>query len=137
MFRSYYRGAEGIIVVYDITHRESFEHVRDWLAEVTRFATPETQILIIGNKSDLEDRAVSTEEGQALADELGVPFIEASAKSADHVSEAFETLASNLIDIKAKESAEDDARRDADRVGAGDMDKAAAGGSTGGKKGCC
>jgi len=137
MTRRYYRGAEGIIVVYDITHRESFEHVRDWLAEVTRFATPETQILIIGNKSDLEDRAVSTEEGQALADELGVPFIEASAKSADHVAEAFETLASNLIDIKSKESAEDDARRDADRLGAGDIDKAAKGGAGGGGRKCC
>ena len=100
---AYYRGADGIIVVYDVTHKESFEHVREWLQEVEKYANESTVKLLVGNKSDRQDRVVSTEEGQALADELGVPFIETSARSADNVEQAFTRMAGDLIEIKAQE----------------------------------
>jgi len=100
---AYYRGADGIIVVYDVTHKESFEHVREWLQEVEKYANDSTVKLLVGNKSDRQDRVVTTEEGQALADELGVPFIETSARSADNVEQAFTRMAGDLIEIKAQE----------------------------------
>jgi len=98
---AYYRGADGIIMVYDVTHRESFEHVREWLKEVERYAAPETCKLLIGNKSDRTDRAVSDSEGAALAKELGMPFLETSARTSDNVEAAFIKMAENLIQMRA------------------------------------
>ena len=61
---SYYRGAHGIIIVYDVTNRDSFDNVRQWMTEIERFATENVNKLLIGNKCDLEEkREVSFEEG--------------------------------------------------------------------------
>ena len=95
---AYYRGADGIILVYDVTSAESLDHVHDWLKEVNRYAAEGTVKLLVGNKSDrTSDRVVTFEQAQALADELGIPLIETSAKSAKNVEEAFLTLAGELI----------------------------------------
>ena len=65
---SYYRGAHGIIVVYDVTDRDTFENVRQWMQEIDKFATDNVCKVIVGNKCDLDDsRKVSTEEGEELA----------------------------------------------------------------------
>ena len=65
---SYYRGAHGIIVVYDVTDRDTFENVRQWMQEIDKFATDNVCKVIVGNKCDLdESRKVSTEEGEELA----------------------------------------------------------------------
>ena len=70
--RTYYKGATGALVVYDITRRDTFTHVSKWLDEVRANALKEIQIILIGNKKDLEDkRQVQTEEGQNLADKNG------------------------------------------------------------------
>ena len=124
---AYYRGADGIIVVYDVTHRESYEHVRDWLKEVEKYANDNTVKLLVGNKSDRRDRVVTPEEGQALAAELGVPFIETSARSADNVEQAFTRMADDLTQLKA---AEPDDAGDSVKVGGGSGK-----GGSGGK--CC
>ena len=88
--RSYYRGAAGALLVYDITRRDTFAHLGQWLDEAKQHAQPNMVILLIGNKNDLEDkRAVSTEEGQAFADEHGLLFMETSAKTAYNVEQAF------------------------------------------------
>ncbi|KAG2598426.1 hypothetical protein PVAP13_5KG366500 [Panicum virgatum] len=80
---SYYRGAHGIIVVYDVTDQESFNNVKQWLNEIDRYASENVNKLLVGNKCDLaESRAVSYEAGKALADEIGIPFLETSAKDA-------------------------------------------------------
>jgi Ras-related protein Rab-1A len=84
-------------MVYDVTHRESFDHVSDWLGEVNKHASEDCCKLIIGNKSDAPGRAVTTEEAREKADELACPFLETSAKSALNVEEAFLTLASELL----------------------------------------
>jgi Ras-related protein Rab-1A len=95
---AYYRGADGIILVFDVTSTESLDHVHDWLKEVNRYAAEGTVKLLVGNKCDrTADRVVSTEQAQAMADELGIPLIETSAKSAKNVEEAFLTLAGELI----------------------------------------
>eukprot|EP00745_Piridium_sociabile_P039646 TRINITY_DN74499_c0_g2_i1.p1 TRINITY_DN74499_c0_g2~~TRINITY_DN74499_c0_g2_i1.p1 ORF type:complete len:144 (+),score=10.86 TRINITY_DN74499_c0_g2_i1:83-514(+) len=62
---AYYRGADGIVMVYDTTERSSFDHIDDWLGEVMRFATESTCKIVVGNKSDLTDeRAVPSEEAK-------------------------------------------------------------------------
>jgi len=95
---AYYRGADGIIMVYDVTSQDSFDHVNDWLKEVNRYASEGTCKLLVGNKSDrTTDKAVSTDVAKEFADDIGVPFLETSAKSAANVEEAFLTMASELI----------------------------------------
>lgn len=95
---AYYRGADGIIMVYDTTSADSFDHVNDWLKEVNRYASDGTCKLLIGNKSDrTADRAVTTEQAKEFADDLGVAFLETSAKTAKNVEEAFLTMAGELI----------------------------------------
>ena len=84
--RSYYRDAAGALLVYDITRRESFNHLNRWLEEARQNGNPHMTIMLIGNKSDLEHRrAVSTKEGEAFAEENGLVFLETSAKSATNV----------------------------------------------------
>jgi Ras-related protein Rab-1A len=79
--------------VYDITNRQSFENLRRWVADVDRLGNPQVCKIIIGNKADLEDkRAVRRDEGQVFAENLGVPFLEASAKTSFNVREMFNQM---------------------------------------------
>ncbi|MCL4112818.1 UNVERIFIED_CONTAM: hypothetical protein GTU68_029823 [Idotea baltica] len=83
---SYYKGAHGIILVYDITDRQSFKDIENWLAEVDKYGNENVVKLLVGNKSDLEaNRQVKAEEGKNLADSLGIKFLETSAKDAVNV----------------------------------------------------
>lgn len=87
---SYYKGAHGIIVTYDITDRESFTAVQTWMGEVEKHASDNISRILVGNKCDLEDqRAVSFEEGQELAEHFNVRFLETSAKDSKNVEQAF------------------------------------------------
>ena len=101
---AYYHGADGILLVYDVTSGESFRHVSDWLLEVNRYAAPETAKLLVGNKSDrpASERAVTAEQGAAFAVELGMPFLETSAKTCENVEQAFATVAGSLMAARAK-----------------------------------
>uniref|UniRef100_A0A7R9VA95 Uncharacterized protein n=1 Tax=Chlamydomonas euryale TaxID=1486919 RepID=A0A7R9VA95_9CHLO len=88
--RSYYRGAAGALLVYDITRRETFMHLASWLEDARQHANPNMTIMLIGNKSDLSHRrAVTTEEGEAFAREHGLIFLETSARTAHNVEDAF------------------------------------------------
>ena len=94
---SYYRGAHGIIVVYDVTDQESFNNVKQWLHEIDRYAAENVNKLLVGNKSDLSGkRVVSTEQGKEFADSLGIEFLETSAKTSTNVEQAFLTMASQI-----------------------------------------
>ena len=91
---SYYRGANGIVIVYDVTDKDSLESVRHWIKEIDRYAAEGVSRLIVGNKCDMEEsRKVSTEEGQRIAKDLKLPFLETSAKNSTNVEEAFTTMA--------------------------------------------
>lgn len=88
--RSYYRGAAGALLVYDITRRETFDHLQSWLEDCTRYSNQNIVVMLIGNKSDLENkRSVSKEEGQEFANKHGLNFLETSAKTAANVEAAF------------------------------------------------
>jgi len=94
---SYYRGAHGIIVVYDTTDLESFNNVKQWLHEIDRYASENVNKLLVGNKSDLTSkRAVSFDQAKEFADSLGIEFIETSAKNSTNVEKAFMMMASQI-----------------------------------------
>jgi len=94
---SYYRGAHGIIVVYDVTEAESFNNVKQWLHEIDRYASEGVNKLLVGNKSDLvSKKQVETQTAKEMADSLSIPFLETSAKSATNVEQAFMTMASEI-----------------------------------------
>jgi len=97
--RSYYRGAAGALLVYDVTRRDTFEHVGRWLEEARQNAQSNMVVMLIGNKNDLEHRrAVTTEEGKAFAEENGLIFAETSAKTADGVEGAFVDTAEKIYE---------------------------------------
>lgn len=93
--RSYYRNSVGGLLVFDLTNRASFEHVCEWHAEVCERVQPHTLLFVlVGHKSDCDqgERAVGRVEAEKLAAQLGMPYIEASAKSGQSVTETFEML---------------------------------------------
>jgi len=96
---SYYRGAHGIFIVYDVTSRASFDHLVLWLEEIVIYATnPRIVKCLIGDKIDLPNRQVTTREGRAFADQHGMLFLECSSKDDVHVNDAFETLMNAILD---------------------------------------
>ncbi len=80
MTRSYYRGAAGCLMVYDITRRSTYNHLSQWLTDTKNLTNPSTVIFLIGNKADLEStREVTYDEAKKFADEQGLLFAETSA----------------------------------------------------------
>lgn len=101
---AYYRRAHGIMIVYDVTWRESFENVKAWIRTTQSHADSGVVRWLVGSKTELrtpemvgKKTCVSTEEGSALASRLGIPFIEVSAKSGDNVEQAFVGLARTIL----------------------------------------
>jgi len=97
--RSYYRGAAGALLVYDITRRDTFNHLSRWLEEARQNSHQDMVIMLIGNKSDLSQRRqVTAEEGEKFAKDNGMIFSETSAKTAFHVEEAFIRTAQKIYE---------------------------------------
>ena len=95
---SYYHGAHGIVMVYDITDEQSFVNIRQWIREIRRYAGEYVVKLLVGNKSELEsNRRVNTEEARNLATLEDMDFLEVSAAEDINVSKIFETLVHNII----------------------------------------
>ena len=95
---SYYRGAHGILLIYDVTDKDSFKNLSNWLIEIEKNANKNVLKVLIGNKTDLEDKRVITyNQGKEFADTYGLKFIETSAKKNLNVSEAFTTLGRELM----------------------------------------
>lgn len=99
--RSYYRGAAGIVLVYDITTRETFTELDQWLTDARRLASPQVLVILVGNKTDLNEsaREVSTEEAARWASSKNVLFIEASAKDGTNVEDIFLKLARLMVSM--------------------------------------
>ncbi|KAI9197113.1 ras family-domain-containing protein, partial [Polychytrium aggregatum] len=94
---AYYRGAMGILLTYDVTDERSFNNIRNWIRNIEQHASEGVNKILIGNKCDmLEKKVISKDQGQALADEYGIKFIETSAKSNIGVEEAFFMLARDI-----------------------------------------
>nr|CAD7430207.1 unnamed protein product [Timema monikensis] len=97
---AYYRGAMGIMLVYDITNEKSFENIKNWIRNIEENASADVEKMLLGNKCELtEKRQVTKERGEQLAIEYGIKFMETSAKASINVEDAFFTLAR---DIKTK-----------------------------------
>ncbi|KAI0248554.1 small GTPase superfamily, partial [Lactifluus subvellereus] len=95
---SYYRGTQGIIIVYDVTNRESFDTIAWWFAERSKYAPELAVKMIVGNKSDKGHmRQVSTAEGAAYAARMGCLFVESSAKTAVGVREVFRDVVERVL----------------------------------------
>jgi Ras-related protein Rab-1A len=94
---SYYRGAHGIIIVYDVTEQDTFNNVKQWLQEIERYASENVQKLLVGNKCDLTaKKVVDFSAAKEYADQIGIPFLETSAKNATNVEQAFMTMAAEI-----------------------------------------
>jgi len=94
---AYYRGAMGILLVYDVTDDKSFANIRNWIRNIEQHATESVNKMLIGNKCDMvEKKVVDSARGKALADEYGIKFLETSAKNSINVEEAFITLAKDI-----------------------------------------
>ncbi|CAJ1435452.1 unnamed protein product [Effrenium voratum] len=108
IIRSYYRGAAGMLLVYDITQRDSFEHILQWLKEARENADPDLVITLVGNKADkAQQRQISYEEGQMLARRYGLLFLETSAVTGQHVDDAFLATANQAMQLVLKQQQED------------------------------
>jgi len=102
---SYYRGAHGVILVYDVTDQVSFNNARQWLTEIERYACGQVVKLLVGNKCDLTTkRVVDFETGKEFADQFNLPFLEASAKDGSNVEKAFLTLVKDIFDRTVEKS---------------------------------
>jgi len=97
---TYYRGTQGIMLVYDITNKSTFDSIKRWLTEIEENAGTEVSKILVGNKVDLVGkfgRGVETSEAKNFADSLNVAFFECSARENLNVSESFETLAKDSL----------------------------------------
>merc|ERR1712063_172196 len=102
---SYYRGAHGIIVVYDVTDQESFDNVKQWLQEIERYAHESVNTLLVGNKSDLTTkRLVSYDAAKEFAASQEMEFLETSAKNSTNVEKAFMVMAAQIKERMANSS---------------------------------
>jgi len=94
---AYYRGAMGILLVYDVTDEQSFQNIRNWIRNIEQHAADNVDKILVGNKCDMvSEKLVENARGQALADEYGIKFFETSAKSNINVVEAFTSIASDI-----------------------------------------
>jgi len=97
--QAYYRGAMGILLIYDVTTTKSWSNVRNWVRNIQDNAPQTVNKMLIGNKSDLtQKREVTTQQGEQLAREYGMKFLETSARTNMNVQEAFITLATDVVD---------------------------------------
>ena len=106
---AYYRGAEGILIVFDVTKKESFESIQNWINEVTGYTGKDVIMVCLGNKNDLK-KGIDKNEIYEFQKKTGLEIINVSAKTGDGVEEAFKHIIELLIkkNLEAKENMDDD-----------------------------
>ena len=103
--KNYYKGAHGIILIYDITNKKSFENVRTWINQIKEEVSEKVSIILVGNKIDDEEhRVVATDDGEKIAKELGLMFFECSAKSGVNNDSTFNELVKKTVENYSKVS---------------------------------
>ena len=102
--RQYYRDAAGIILIFDVTNEKSFSDIATWIDEINLVARKSVNIILVGNKADLEkNRVISYETANRFAMNHQIEYFESSAKTGHHVSDVFEKLAGNMVNILESE----------------------------------
>ena len=96
---AYYRGAMGILLVYDVTDENSFRNVKNWMSQIEQHAAENVNKVLVANKCDVDssERVVDESAGRALAEEYGIDFYETSAKSNINVEDAFTSIAAKIM----------------------------------------
>ncbi len=95
--KTYYKGAHGIILTYDVTDQDSFKNIRNWIKQIEANAQGNVKRVLVGNKCDKPDRVVTEEEGKKLADDYSMSFFETSAKTNKNVTEVFHHLTKEIL----------------------------------------
>ncbi|KAK2964728.1 putative GTP-binding protein yptV4 [Blattamonas nauphoetae] len=96
--QTYYRDAVGVILVYDVTNRESFNSISRWIADARARVHPQASLILLGNKSDLKQaRDVPYAEAAKFAQDNEIPFLETSALNGDHVEDSFMQIAHSIL----------------------------------------
>ena len=122
--KTYYKGAHGIILTYDVTDQNSFKNIRNWIKQIEANAQTSVKKVLVGNKCDKPDRVVTEEEGKKLADDYNMSFFETSAKTNQNVTEVFTYLTKEILSSNADK--QEGGRRRLDNKNTKDT-----------KKGCC
>ena len=99
--KTYYKGAHGIILTYDVTDQNSFKNIRNWIKQIEANAQTSVKKVLVGNKCDKPDRVVTEEEGKKLADDYNMSFFETSAKTNQNVTEVFTYLTKEILSSNA------------------------------------
>ena len=94
--KSYYKGAHGIVLIYDITNKTSFKNIKKWISQIKEELSNKISIVLVANKIDMPERIVSEEDGKNLANSMNLQIFEASARDNINVSEAFQELAEDI-----------------------------------------
>ena len=122
--KNYYKGAHGIILIYDVTSRKTFDSVKNWISQIKEEVSDQVNIILVGNKiDDVQNRKVTFDEGEKMASSFGLPFFETSAKSGVNIDTTFNELVTKTVETYSKSEG-----------GKGDklINK-----KSGNKKGCC
>ena len=105
----YYKGADGIVLIYDVTDDASFEKIRDWMEQIlSNTKREDIGLVLLGNKCDMEPRSVTEEQGIKMAEELKVSYFETSALTGQGIKEAFDELTRDIMKRKGVDNGGND-----------------------------
>ena len=105
--KNYYKGAHGIILIYDVTDKKTYENVKAWIEQIREEVSDNVTIILVGNKiDDLEGRKVKKEEGEKAAKEFGLSFFECSAKTGENIDLIFNELVKRTVEQFSKSDRE-------------------------------
>ena len=106
--RNYYKGAHGIVLIYDVTDQQSFQHIKDWVDKIKEESKEGVIIYLVGNKIDLIDkRIITNEDGKKLSEEIKIKYYETSAKDSIGVNEVFENLVKDMDNFYSEQHQEE------------------------------
>lgn len=105
--RQYYKNAEGVMLIYDVTSEKSFSMIEEWFTSIIENKRKGAQVILIGNKTDSVNRVISEEQGKSLAKKYEVQYYETSALSGENVDKVFEELAESILKMKLNSEEEE------------------------------